>query len=222
MQTITLFKTIKEARLITSGDVSNKNSKMLGSTFGLSPFMCKKGMELAKIEGSVCNQCYAKRGTGVYKNVKQGRANNTNAVIEATKTKQGINNWVSAMVYLIEKRDNTGFFRWHDAGDLQNMAHLKMVVSIANLLPHIKFWLPTKEIKLLRQYNDVIPENLCIRVSAPMVDQKPVKTAYNTSTVHKMATGYGFVCPAPKQGNKCGDCTACYNTNIANVSYHKH
>ena len=221
MTAITLFKSIKEARSITSGDVSHKNSIMLGSTFGLSPFECSKGSELAKIEGSVCHQSYAKRGTGIYKNVKQGRLNNTLAVRAATESKESMDKWINAMVYLIEKRETTGFFRWHDAGDLQSYSHLKMIVRIAELLPNVKFWLPTKEKRIIEKLK-YCPANLCIRLSGSMVDGLPPKTSFNTSTVHKLATGHGFVCPAPTNGNQCGDCSACYNTNVANVSYHKH
>lgn len=221
MPNITLFKSIKAARAITGGDISCKNTKMLGSTFGLDPWSCDKGSELAKIEGSVCNQCYAKRGTGVYPKVKAGRLNNTLKVIESCKSKHTQDNWVNAMVYLIEKRNTTDHFRWHDAGDLQSFNHLKMIVRVAELMPDIKFWLPTKEKRYIEKL-DHCPVNLCIRLSGSMIDGLPPKTKFNTSTVHKLATGYGFVCPAPTNGNKCGNCSACYNTNVANVSYHKH
>lgn len=221
-QSIIEFKTVKSARQITSGDISNKNSKMLGSSFGLSPFECSKGSELAKIEGSVCHQCYAKRGTGIYKNVKQGRLNNTMAVRKATESTTGINNWINAMVYLIEKRDKTGFMRWHDAGDLQSLDHFKMIIKVAEKLPSISFWLPTKEKRIIESYKGVLPDNLCVRLSGSMVDGRPPKTKFNTSTVHKNATGHGYVCPAPTNGNQCGSCSACYNKNVSNVSYHKH
>lgn len=213
--------TIKSARLITSGDISTKNSKMKGATFGLSPFECKTGSELSKIEGSVCHQCYAKRGTGIYPNVKTGRLNNTLAAIEASKTATGREAWINAMVYLIEKRDSTGFFRWHDAGDLQSIDHLNMIVSIARRLPHISFWIPTKEKRFIEQLQDC-PVNLCIRLSGSMIDGRPPKTRFNTSTVHKSGSAHGFACPAPTNNNACGDCSACYDQNVANVSYHKH
>jgi len=215
--------TIKTARLHTGGDISNSNSKMLGSSFGLDPWQCKVGSELSKIPGSVCHQCYAKRGTGIYPSVKNGRANNTKHIIEGVK-KDNLKAWTESMIFLIEKRANLGFHRWHDAGDLQGLSHYKAIIKIAEALPSIKFWLPTKEKKIINSHKGAMPGNLCVRLSGPMIDGLPPKTrqGINTSTVHSQATAYGFVCPAPKQGNACKDCSACYNKNVANVSYHKH
>jgi len=214
---------IKLARTITSGDVSNSNSKMLGSSFGLSPFHCKTGSKLALVEGSVCHGCYAKRGTGIYPSVKQGRINNQQAIVDGT-AKDGLKSWVDAMVFLIEKRCKVNFHRWHDAGDLVSMAHYHAIIEIANRMPHIKFWLPTKEKKIINSYKGTIPVNLCVRLSGAMVDGLPPKTSkgIQTSTVHKSSTAHGFVCPAPVQDGACNSCTACYNNNVRNVSYHKH
>jgi len=215
--------TIKLAKLQTSGDISNSNSKMLGSSFGLDPWSCKTGIKLSKIKGSVCNQCYAKRGTGIYPSVKQGRKNNTLAIINGTKT-DDLKSWTSSMVFLIEKRSKLGFHRWHDSGDLQNLSHYKAIINIAIQLPNIKFWLPTKEKKIINSYKNPLPSNLCVRLSGAMIDSLPPKTNKDilTSTVHKDSSAHGFVCPAPNQGGSCLDCSACYNTNISNVSYHKH
>lgn len=218
------FKSIKGARAITGGDISNSNSKMRGSSFGLSPFHCKKGALLAKIEGSVCHDCYAKRGTGIYPSVKGGRINNTLKVLEAMQTPEGKEQWIAAMVYLIDKRCEEGYHRWHDAGDIQNLAHFEAIIEIAHRLPHIKFWLPTKESSTIKNYKGAIPDNLCVRLSGSMVDGKvpSVDSRYNTSTVHKNNEPIGFSCPAPQQNNKCGSCSACYNKYVLNVSYHKH
>lgn len=216
------IKTIKFARTITGGDVSSKVSKLSGTSFSLSAFYCHKGNDLAKIKGSVCEQCYAKRGNYIYSNVQKGLSNSAEKVREAMQSIKGMMQWVDAMVYLIEKRNTNGFHRWHASGDLQNARHFRAIVLIAQRLPHIQFWLPTKEKRIIEAYEGILPDNLSVRLSASMIDAKPPKTRYNTSTVHKNGTGYGFVCPAPKQGGKCLDCTACYNTNVKNVSYHKH
>ena len=70
-----------------------------------------------------------------------------------------------------------------------------------------------------------MPSNLVIRLSAPMVDDKPVK-GVNTSTVHKHGQVHGWLCPAPTQGNSCGygdnACRACWSPQVKNVSYRKH
>jgi len=216
-----MINTIKQARLITGGDISNKNSKMLGSSFGLSTDYCKTGKALSKIAGSVCHQCYAKRGTGTYSNVKQGRLNNTLHVIDHVNNKEGREQWINAMVYLINKRSN-GYMRFHDSGDLQSLAHFKAILEIARRLPAIRFWLPSKEKRIIEAYKGSLPPNIVVRLSSAMIDSKPPKTRYNTSSVHKLNNAIGFACPAPDQGNQCGTCSACYNSTIENVSYHKH
>ena len=58
--------------------------------------------------------------------------------------------------------------RWHDAGEIANMAYLKMMVNIANNLPDVKFLAYTKKYDLVNSYLDVnekLPDNLTIRFS---------------------------------------------------------
>ena len=62
-------------------------------------------------------------------------------------------------------------------------------------------------------------KNLIIRMSSHMIDQAAVKFWPWTSTVTSKG---GASCPAPTQGNTCGDCRACWNRGSSNVSYGKH
>ena len=102
--------TIKLARTITSGDISTKNSKMRGTSFGLNASQCITGSKLRKIPGSVCATCYCcDRGTDLYPTVKQGRTNNTQAVINAKE--DNFKQWVAAMVFLLLKRCKFGYHR---------------------------------------------------------------------------------------------------------------
>ena len=112
------------------------------------------------------------------------------------------------------------FFRWHDAGDIQDMKHLYKIFRVCELTPDTKHWMPTREAQFLKQVNpDDVPKNLIIRQSSHMVDQGPVKFWPWTSTV---TSGQEASCPAPKQNNSCGDCRACWNRSIPNISYGKH
>jgi len=79
--------------------------------------------------------------------------------------------------------------------------------------------MPTREAKFLKDLDpDTIPTNLIIRMSSHMIDQPAVKFWPWTSTVTtKKAT-----CPAPKQGNKCQSCRACWSRAVPTVSYGKH
>ena len=80
------------------------------------------------------------------------------------------------------------YFRWQYAGDIRSIEHLAKSCEICVMSPHMRHWIPTRENKIINEYvrlGGVIPDNLCVRLSAPMVDQQPVSTNdYNTSTVH--------------------------------------
>ena len=129
-------------------------------------------------------------------------------------------NWVDIMVREIS-RTREKYFRWHDSGDLQSLDHLEKIVEIAKRLPEYKFWIPSKEYHLLRQYDGDIPDNLIIRMSSAKIDGKPLKGFALTSTVHTVKA-YGKQCEANTRKGKCGDCRMCWDKNIPNISYPYH
>ncbi len=120
----------------------------------------------------------------------------------------------------------TCFFRLHDSGDIQSLEHLENICHVARQTPYIQHWLPTREITIVKAYAVIfgdMPSNLCVRVSATMIDGKATKVWDITSGVHTEPTdAWMRVCPAPTQGNKCGDCRACWDKSVSHVSYHKH
>jgi hypothetical protein len=192
-----------------------KPAKMPGSTWGISATACKVGGKLAKVEGSVCFDCYALKGCYRYSTVKNAHAQRA----------AGLNSvsFADAMIAQI-KRKREKYFRWHDSGDLQHLQHLLDIVRVAEALPDFQFWLPTREkgivLEYLRAFGD-FPPNLCVRVSAAMVDGAPPEGFPNTSTVHSDKV-QGFKCKAPAQDGKCRDCRACWDRSVKNVSYKKH
>jgi hypothetical protein len=216
MQTI-LFA-IPESRLTAKLAESitgslGKPSKMPGLSYGISAKVCNIGSKLAKIPGSVCFECYALKANYQYPSVQQAHTKRANGLDSIS--------WVDSMIKLIRKSGET-YFRWHDSGDLQSFMHLLNIVKIAESLPSVSFWLPTKEKKLVYQYRETFgdfPANLCVRLSGAMVDGKAPDYAGNTSTV---VSTFDFTCKAPTQNNKCGDCRDCWDRNIKNVSYRKH
>ena len=215
---------VKEAKAIAS--ISNRNSKMPGSTFAQDAFACKVGSRLAKVKGSVCESCYARRIQKMRPSVNVGwTANYEKAVSLIANNPQ---KWVDACVFQINRmaeKSGEYYHRWFDSGDIDSEAQLAAICEVARRTPTIKHWLPTREIAIVRQYrkSNTIPGNLVIRVSSPMVGDKPVKDFPNTSTVHnKDGKVFGNECPAYKQGNSCGDCRNCWDADIANVSYKKH
>jgi|TARA_R110000868_G_scaffold140537_2_gene356230 hypothetical protein len=210
------MKTLKEAKKNVGG-LSNP-SKMPGYGYGLSAFDCITGSKLRLIKNSTCSMCYALKGRYTFKGVKNAHANRTEAITKS--------DWVDDMVLLV---NNYGkkipYFRWHDSGDLQSLAHLKKIVAVAMATPAVKHWLPTREAGILKAFykeGNSLPGNLAIRVSATMIDGKPHSNVGLTSTVSKDKKPIGHNCPASKQGNECKSCRACWNINIPNVNYAIH
>ena len=73
----------------------------------------------------------------------------------------------------------------------------------------------------VRRFEDHLascPDNLIIRLSAPMVDQAAPESWPHTSTV----VTSGRTCPAPDQGNQCKDCRACWDKDVKNIAYGEH
>lgn len=208
-----------EAKMITGHKSGlGKPKKMPGYSTSLSAYDCKVGRRLAKVEGSVCNKCYATRGNYSYEVVRAAHAARKEALSHPL--------WVEAMTLLIEHYTdkNDPYFRVHDAGDIQDYNHLMMWVQVARNLPWVHFWMPSKEYRIVKLAKKSVtdwPENLVVRLSAPMIGQEPPSSIsyLSTSTVD---AGIGEKCLAYTRGGVCGDCRACWDKNVSNVDYKKH
>ena len=134
--------------------------------------------------------------------------------------------WTSAMTLAISGSEGSGFFRWHDSGDIQSVEHLEKIVQVAKNLPTIQFWIPTREYSFVSDYlkkHGAFPSNLTVRLSALMVDgQPPVGMAKRLGLTTSGVSTSGFTCPANSQGNKCLSCRACWDKNVNNINYKKH
>ena len=221
---------VAKIKEILGGDVSSKNSKMPGTSFGLSTDYCNVGGKLRDVDGSVCASCYAERLENFRPSVKQGWTNRAEAVKHATTSSSGGRAWVQAMVSRLRML-KPEHHRWHDSGDLLNARHLELLVLVAKELPEIKFWLPTKEKKLVYQFlkKRDFPDNLTVRLSAPMLDEYSLQEQFEGklqhSGVHTLdvyVPDRAWVCPARHQGNACVDCRACWDKDVRLVSYPKH
>jgi len=195
-------------------------SKMPCDSYSLPTLACKVGFKMSKIAGSICSMCYANKGFySMY-------ASTVEPAQHARLDSIPDPDWVDAMVILI---GSAPLFRWHDSGDLQDAAHLGKIAEIARQLPDCKFWLPTREYSIVKQYcaDNVIPSNLTIRLSAmypdvPVVVPKSLQGVKGiaVSNVHRVIAINSQVCPAPNQAGKCGDCRACWSDKP--VSYKLH
>lgn len=195
-----------------------KPSKMPGRAYGLPATACKIGSKLAAVPGSVCHKCYALKGNYQYPSVQTAQARRL-ASLDRPQ-------WEDALTYLIADAIAHGaepFFRWHDSGDLQSVDHALRIIAIADRLPFVQFWLPTREQRIARSIRECIPGNLIVRVSAQMVDGAAPAGFSHVSLVHTAAAPEGaYECPAQSQGNACKDCRACWSNDVSAVSYHVH
>ena len=192
-------------------------SKMPGYGYSTSADDCITGSKLANVKGSICSICYARKGRYVFPNVQ-------NAMKKRLKSLERLD-WIDTMVQLISRKEKSGFFRWHDSGDLQGVWHLEKIAEVARRLPSIKFWLPTREYKIVSDWTKFCtkPRNLTIRLSAFMIDgPAPVAVAKRLGLTTSGAKKAGFSCPSSQQGNQCGDCRACWDEAVTNVDYKPH
>ena len=207
------IKTIKEATAIVRGLTTT--SKMPSSSYSIPANKCVKGAKLRKIFNSVCSTCYALKGNYV-------RYPAIVAVQEKRLDSIADDRWADAMTFLITNKKNikeSGVFRWHDSGDLQDLNHFNKILQVVKNTPNIKHWLPTKESALIKNFKGVLPSNLVIRLSGSMIDGKAPNYT-NTSTVvtdKALAT-----CKSFENEGKCNDCRRCWDNTVKNVSYFKH
>lgn len=208
--------TRKIAEEITGG--LSRPSKMPCFGFSIPAQECKTGQKLRQVKGSVCAICYALKGRYSFQHIR--------AALQNRFVKLKSKRWVEAMSFLINAKEKSGYFRWHDSGDIQSVDHLKRIAEVCRNTKHIQHWLPTREYALVTKYvkeGNAIPANLVIRLSAYMVDGPPpvglaAQLGVQTSGVSKD----GFTCPSSTTGNACADCRACWNPAVANVSYKRH
>lgn len=189
---------------------------MPGRAYSIPARYCLTGSKLRNVEGSPCAVCYAMRNRYTFQNVQD--------VLDRRYAALDSPQWVPAMAHLINSSGNR-WFRWHDSGDLQSVEHLAKICAVCRLTPSVKHWLPTREYSIVADYRKEHewPRNLCVRLSAHIVDgplPKALAKRLGCSVSGVSATG-DHNCPASQQGNSCGDCRACWDRRKT-VIYKKH
>jgi len=195
---------VTDAKKITGS--LTRTSKMPGLSYSLPAWECKTGSQLRKIKNSVCSMCYALKGNYTrYKAIKAAQYDRLKKLTAGQ--------WVEAMTVQIQRQK---YFRWHDAGDVQDLQHLQKIYEVCRQTPDTKHWMPTREAWIKNHLQDK-PENLVIRFSPPMIGQRNESWPNSSMVVLKDAT-----CPAPQQGGQCKDCRQCWDPAVKVVSYGKH
>ena len=213
-------------------------SKMPCYSWSLPASSCKLGSLLAKQQGTVCSGCYALKGRYMMPNTQEAMARRLEALNNTS-----LDVFVRAFSRVLQHKLDTykggkrspSWFRWHDSGDLQSEDHLRRIIIIAAVLPDVTFWLPTREVGIVRNTLEDgwknFPANLTIRVSVNKVDDEVPDwylklhhcpqirlSGVHTKDVHQESF---LECPAPTQGHHCGDCRACW-TSLSPISYELH
>lgn len=209
--------------------------------WSISAERCNVGLRLRKVPGSVCSECYAVRSDYAYPVVRAAMERRYGRL-------EDLDRWTEDMASCLVARaarfrPTTGgrwpAFRWFDSGDLQGVGHLRAICRVAELTQAVRFadgsvedvrhWLPTHEYPAVKEFlagGGVFPRNLCVRVSAAMIDGPPIEVAgLPVSTTHSRAVSEGypgaFSCPSDGQGG-CGLCRACWDRDVKHVSYPGH
>ena len=156
-------KAAREARMReVCGALLTYTDKMPGASWSIpARVTCPVGGRLAGIAGSTCFGCYAdptrcKRHGGrptnyCRSNVKHAQWARLSALYRAIADRDCRREWVAVMVQAIAA-DGRDYFRWHDSGDVFCRTYLEMILEVARALPQVRFWLPTKEARMVREY----------------------------------------------------------------------
>lgn len=163
----------------------------------------------------ICQHCYALKGMYVFENVKHRRAENW----KAWQAESFVDDFVAAL-------NRVEYFRWFDSGDIANAALAEKILEICEKTPNTKHWIPTKSytvasIAPIIEKLAALP-NVTVRKSAKEIDREATNCSGLTCTVNKDSKAIGFECPAYKNEGKCGNCKACWNKAIKNISYPIH
>ena len=122
---------VKEAAAITGS--MTRTSKMPGLSYSLPAWECKTGSKLRKIKNSVCSACYALKGNYTrYKAIKAAQ------YVRLASLKSEL--WTAAIVTQIKRQK---YFRWHDAGDVQDLDHLNKIYEVCTSVSYTHLTLPT-------------------------------------------------------------------------------
>ena len=215
-----------DSKLKTKSDVDHFASQFIGglSSPGKMPWFswstpiafCDTGSKLALIDDSVCNKCYANKGNYHRPNVKHS------LLKRWIMYRIGGGLWYKCFDAIFSfyesqlKSNDQLFFRWFDSGDLINAKQLVWIKLLAKKHSKIRFWLPTKELKMIKQCRVTIPDNLIIRYSTPMVGtlskMDNSTMAFNEGKEFEMPSNCS-ICPATInpddhtcKGNNCNSC----------------
>jgi len=208
---------LNEYALIKKIGHISKTSKMPCYSWSRSAFNCNYTDPLC------IKLCYAKRHHYNYSNVKDALAKNEEIYYSE--------DWVKNFTMFLKDFVDAKYFRWFDSGDLQgDLILMGKIGQIADQCPDIKFWMPTRDKEILKQYKRKVRmklnkrhPNLIIRLSADNVDTDPnYKLADQLGVLVSSVKSAIAMCKAKENGGQCGSCRVCWSDKVKEVSYYLH
>lgn len=215
-------------------------SKMPCASWGIRAKYCGVGSKLREVSGSVCSVCYAHKGWYCADNVIEAQDKRLREYLDL-----GPIDWGEKIVERLMRCHVYGmrYFRWFDSGDIVDADMFVAICGIAETLKdQYKFWLPTRELKLVKQNHEQLKglDNLIVRVSHPMIDRRYIDRVtldkvglppdafwYHKSMVaderwDETPPADAKRCEAPANNGQCGECRACWDWEVKEVWYKKH
>lgn len=121
-------------------------------------------------------------------------------------------------------------FRFFSSGDISTIDQFLKIIQVCEILPKIKFWLPTHRQDILLEYFDKLnlkkPKNVNILYSLPMINYDIPKFIKQWSKKHKIGLSNVSTdkrkvnCQKSLNHGKCGSCFDCFSKK--NIVYFLH
>lgn len=211
----------------------SKPSKMPGHSWSLEAGRTCPASKLTVREhgrAAICDGCYAKGGMYRMPNVKNAQQRRLDWLLDSIEGDDG-DTAILGLVSMIEATGDS-VFRVHDSGDLFSEAYATVWVEVARRLPHVQFWIPTREhlrermLPALRTLASL--PNVALRPSAARIgDPAPEVEGLSAGTTvafHDTLPADHWICPATATEQKaCDDhgCRKCWDPTVK-VAYVAH
>jgi len=179
-------------------------------------------------ENAVCHECYATAGFYNMPSTEKAQLARFGWIIETLAHDNGAE-FIAAMVDMIRESVRAAkvpLFRGHDSGDFFAVAYVRAWIKIAQALPDVRFWFPTRSwvipsmLDTLQEFGNL--PNVSLRPSALALDEAAPEIpgfAAGTTVIRGLPILETLpkhnACPATIPGNshKCAEnnCTKCWD-----------
>lgn len=130
-----------------------KKSDVRTFNFGIPAFQSSTGLKTCPNAGACAKGCYALAGAYRFSNVAKA----FEARLEATQTF----GFVTTMISEIQAR-KAERVRIHDSGDFYSQEYLDKWCTIMEALPKVQFYAYTKQVKMFKEYQYILPKNFTV------------------------------------------------------------